>query len=208
MTRLAAVGGALLLTAVLVSPIQGQGRLDIGLSGGATYTTLSGDDVVDTESNWGFSGGLFIRERQQNWFADLEINLTKKGGKGTFEEQAIDLDLTYLEIPFILGLSVGATSSMELGLYGGIAFALRTGCGIGIADEARVGCSEETPGGDPKGSEWAVPVGAKLGLGVGAAQLILDGRYTLGLSQVFEDREIKNRGWGFLLHLALPFQRI
>lgn len=208
MRRLGVVGVAVILATGLSSPLEAQGMLEFGLSGGASYTRLTGDYIKEANYKWGFSAGALVSERQSNWFANLEVNYIQKGGTATtIKEELIDLNINYVEIPFILGIGFPGTSASDLGIYGGIAFAFRTTCNISVGPGPQADCSN-TESWKAKSTEWTVPLGGALGFNMGGARVVLDGRYLIGLSQVFDAKDVKNGGWVFLLHVSFPLMRM
>ena len=110
MRKLGVVGAAVILATGLSSTLKAQGTLEFGLSGGATYTTLTGEFIKDAKYKWGFSAGALISERQSNWFASLELNYIQKGGTATtIDDELINLSVNYVEVPFILGIGFPGT---------------------------------------------------------------------------------------------------
>lgn len=208
MRKLGVVGVAVFLAAGFSSSLEAQGMLEFGLSGGASYTTLTGEYIQEAKYKWGFSAGALISERQANWFATLEVNYIQKGGPATtVDEELIDLSLNYLELPFILGIGFPGMPASDFGIYGGISFAMRLGCNISSGDSPRVNCAD-TEEWQSKSTEWTVPLGGALGFNLGGARVMLDGRYLIGLSKLFDGKDVKNKGWVFLLHVTFPAMRM
>lgn len=190
----------LLLAGCLVTatPAYGQratsNRGAVGLSAGATTSDLEGG-LINTSSRWGFIGGVWGAYRtSRNSTISLEVNYAQKGGKDLAR-------LDYIDIPLLVG-GVIPTDNDRLN------FTFYTGIGFGI----KVTCSEDTnnqlitgPCDRAKGTEWTWPVGlAFIVRSAGGRYFGLDGRYSIGLSDTFDNSASRNRSWQFKALVGFP----
>ncbi|NNK49280.1 MAG: outer membrane beta-barrel protein [Gemmatimonadetes bacterium] len=185
---------ALVLGLVVATPALGQRtRTIVGISAGATTSDIEGG-FINTSSQWGFIGGIFGMFRtSRNSLVGLEANYVQKGGR--------DLaDLAYIDVPFLIG-AVIPTDNDDLN------FNFYTGIGIGF----KVSCSENSssPLSDAcdraKGTEWTWPVGLAFAFrSAGGKYFGLDGRYSLGISDVFDGSASRNRSWQFKALFGIP----
>lgn len=117
------------------------------------------------------------------------------------------LALDYVEIPILAKLQIPVAGPMTPTVFGGPA--------VGINLNAEF--DEPRPGTDPRdisdfvnGTEIGAHVGAGLDVEAGGVLLMLDARYTRGLTGVFDDEEINDaasdiKNEGFRLSLGIRF---
>ncbi|UCF41501.1 MAG: hypothetical protein JSW43_04000 [Gemmatimonadota bacterium] len=177
--------------ALIGPPAQAQTSKFAGISGGATYGDLSGG-VTNTRSRWGGMGGVFVGYR--NWYTIgvLEANWVQKGGDST--------RIDYIEVPFLIG---GGTTTDA-----GILFRLYTGIGIGFPISCNSTSGSTLQNCDQKKSpEWTWPIGLLFGrqFGNGPTFGALDARYSIGLSDAFNNSQASNRSWQFRLMIGRMF---
>ena len=187
--------GFVILAACLVvaTPAYGQRAKGIaGVSAGATLGDLQGG-LINTSSRWGFTGGVFGNIRtSRNSTIGLQVNYTQKGGKDLAR-------LDYLEIPFLVGAVIPTDNDrINFNFYTGISFAFKVSCSVeeGVVS---VSCN------DAKSTEWAWPIGLGMGIMNASGGMIgIDVRYSLGLSDTFENSVTRNRSWQFRLFYGVP----
>jgi hypothetical protein len=182
---------AAIATALLTSATQAQQGWFGGLSGGATSGDLQGG-VTNTASRWGGMAGAFVGYR--NWYTIgvLEANWVQKGGDST--------RIDYIEVPLLIG---GGTQTQS-----GILFRLYTGIGLGFSISCNSTSTSELQDCDRKNStEWTWPLGLLVGktFGDGPTFGAADVRYSLGLSDTFENSQASNRSWQFRLLIGRRF---
>jgi hypothetical protein len=205
MTGLRIVGLALLLSGTATTPALGQ--YWFGLTGGATYSTLSGDWLTNSQYEWGFmAGGFLAWPFHRHGEVRLEANFVQQGGSGTTAvgAQAADLTIRYLEFPLIFAGTVPLGSKLHGQGYAGIALGIRLSCDATVDAAPKTSCFTSDLAFDPSSSEWSIPFGVAIGIDVGPSRAWLDARYSLGLSSVSktELRHSKHRTWEFMLRWA------
>ncbi len=207
MNRALVVAVALALTASQVGPVvaQEEGSMRVGLAGGATFTSVGGDDVILGDWRWGAVAGAFFEFRfHRHWALGLDANWTQKGGQNLSSSVTEgSLRTSYLEFPLSLSYRT-ATRPWELGLYAGIGFGFNLTCSARREGAADIDCNN-LEGVTARGSEWSLPLGVVVAYDFGRSSLGLDSRYALGLTDAFKDVNLFNRSmqliarWTFIL---------
>jgi hypothetical protein len=199
------VGLALLLSGTAATPALGQ--YWFGLTGGATYSTLSGDWLTNSQYEWGFlAGGFLAWPFSPHGEVRLEANFVQKGGSGVtaVAAQAVDMTIQYLEFPLIFAGTVPLGPKLHAQGYAGIALGIRLSCDAIVDSAPKTSCFTSDIAFEPSSSEWSIPFGAAIGVDVGPSRAWLDARYSLGLSNVSKTdvRNSKHRTWEFMLRWA------
>lgn len=200
------IGGlAFALSVVATSPALGQ--YWFGLTGGATYSQLSGGWLTSPALEWGvMAGGFLAWPFDRHAEVRLEANFVQKGGSGTTAPglQEADLTIQYLELPLFLAGTIPLGAKLHGQAYAGIALGIRLSCDATVDAAAKTSCFTSDIAFDASSSEWSIPFGAAVGVDVGPSRAWLDARYSLGLSNVAstEVRESKHRTWEFMLRWA------
>ena len=169
-----AMGSAMV---ILASPALGQ-RLRGGVQGGVTSSSW-GNAPNSINSRWGGTAGVFsILRASRHSGASLEVNWVQKGSS--------EARLDYIEIPLLLG-GFYPTQKGFARLYGGIDFAFKVGCN---SESTVYSCDRA------RSTEWSIPIGLTLGFGSNRT-FGVDVRYSLALSDAFENSNVWNRSWQF-----------
>lgn len=202
---------SLALAAVLVGagPAAAQDVL-LGVKGGLNVSDVKvdedGTDVpVDTKT--GLVAGAFAQIGLGDVFAVRpEALYSSKGGSVSDEGVDADISLDYIEIPVLLVARIPTSGALRPNLFAGPVISFEASCEVsGSADGITVsGDCEEIDEEDPlltKSTDFGVAFGGGLELDTGGAVLLLDGRYTLGLSDINDiesaPESLKNRAWSF-----------
>jgi hypothetical protein len=177
------------LVLVAVQPGQAQfAHRYAALTGGASYSSIT-DYNVASDWRWGATAGIAMGVITFDYsYVELAPSWTQAGGG--------DLRLDYVDIPLILGGLVPLGSRDMIGrLYAGVNLGLKVSCSY----EQQAVCDAA------KGSTWAIPVGISIARVVGNGRFVgVDARYSLGLSDVFELTQAKQRSWQFRAMFGLP----
>ena len=110
--------------------------------------------------------------------ASLEVNWVQKGSN--------EARLDYIEIPLLLG-GFYPTQKGFARLYAGMALGFRVGC----SSESTVYTCDRA-----RSPEWSIPIGLTLGFGSNRWYGV-DVRYSLALTDAFENSNVWNRSWQF-----------
>lgn len=185
MKKLNLAAGCLLLFALGSSfamadedkPTGGPG-LRLGVEAGINLASLNGPDASSLyESRLGFVGGGFANiSLGSNLAIQPELLYSQKGGK----INGNDYQLNYFEVPVLLDITLIG----PLSLLAGPAF-------NAVVSNTNVTNVNNTD------------TGLILGAQVSVAQLLVSGRYEVGLSDVSSDAKIQNGTFTFLVGLSL-----
>jgi hypothetical protein len=200
MKALLRAGLVLATVACLAGSARAQ-NVELGLVGGATYSTLSGDFVESADWKWGGYLGGYLRYMINDYlgFAVNAAWLGKGANNVVTPADTVDVSLTYFELPLTLNVAFPLGGDWYAGAYAGGALGFQLSCSVSETD-----CASGTTGGIGKGSEWTIPVGAGVGRRVGEVIVALDARYAFGLSDVFQDVNVRTRTWNLLLRVIFP----
>lgn len=186
----------------LASGITGKG-VKIGLN----IASLHGDDVEDLEeaideslkSKLGVCFGAFLTYSINEIFAvQPEVLFTQKGAKAHDEDWELGFNLSYFEIPVLAKIIIPTKGNIKPSLFAGPAIALK------LSGNSRVKWDgEEDEENIEDGTDFGLIFGGGVDFGVGQGKLMIDIRYTLGLSQIGEidgeDLEMKNGLFSIML---------
>lgn len=165
---------------------------------GATLSTWGGDDVSGAKAKVGLMLGVGFNFPLGTGPVSLqpELNFVQKGWRSEEGTATAKTTLNYIEIPILLKASFGDVTKFYLNAGPSIAFGL--GGKIKVKDRS----DEETIDvkfGDGNGNTPAfyIEKSTDIGLQFGAGLLIsekvmLDFRYGLGLTNLYEDVKVKN----------------
>jgi hypothetical protein len=210
-----------LLAAVLVLPARAQ--INLGLIGGINIADLSGKDPstgekLDFSSQTGLGvGGVLDIGFSQNVSLCFEPMYLQKGAKEKLEDPA-SLKVGTLEAPALLKLSFGTSDTQPYILAGpAIAFVLRSNLELGGQGiSVKLDASDIT-----KSTDFTINFGGGVNFQLQSLSIFIEGRYALGLSDVakageitvlgvteqFDDADIKTRGILIMGGVAFPMGR-
>ncbi len=178
---------ALGCVALAATPVRAQQSKFVGISGGATSSDLEGG-VTNTRSRWGGTAGVFVGYR--NWYTIgvLEANWVQKGGDST--------RIDYIEVPFLIGGGTTTDSGILFRFYTGLGIAFPISCSS-TSTSALQNCNQK------KSPEWAWPIGLLIGKEISGPNFAaVDVRYSIGISDAFDNSQARNRSWQFRLYLG------
>lgn len=182
----------------------------IGFKLGASLSNLQIDGTTgETDYTTGFAGGGFIRFGFGRLGIQPEILSVTKGAELDGGEGGEDssLKIEYIEIPVLIHLPLTYGSSFAPYVFGGPAFAFEIGC-----DFEDVDCDDESQA-DPvvlKSTDIGLTAGGGLAFAMGPGALLLEGRYTWGMTDIDDTEdavEIKNRSALILAGYSIPIGR-
>jgi hypothetical protein len=196
-----AVLASTVLVCIAAAPAAAQ--VDVGLKGGFNFSrfTLDPEDPDLTFPYfYGPTGGVFVTAGEGPVAIQVEGLYSRRGSKIEDELGAESLvTLDYIDVPLLLrfnGASVDATTLF-----------VTVGPTIGFNFRARREDSDGTTSNLDDDIEQ-IEYGVSAGLGVQVEGLVIEGRYTHGLSNidatasVEEDREVRHRTFTLLLGFA------
>jgi hypothetical protein len=207
LARLAAAAGTIFLLASAV-PSLAPAQSRTGLSLGATSSKLGGDDItVQGDEKWGFYGGAFGEALLSDILSvGLGLNYAQKGGvgftgTGLLDAEKVELDLSYIEVPLLVELTLPLGTAWGLLAYGGVAGAYNTSCKAALGGGSKQSCKDTALG--KATIEWGLPVGGGLSYTLANGEsVVFEVRYTWGQNDAVADAGIKTEAWYFLIRLV------
>lgn len=204
-------GIALFVGIALIAPHSVSAQTSIGVKAGIGISDISVEDDGSFDSRTAFIGGGFATiGLGETFFVQPELLYALKGASSDFEGVEATIGLDYIEIPLLFGAQFGlGGSSVVPRVFAGPAVAFETGCKIsgeegGVSVE--LDCEEAEI--QTKSVDFGLVFGAGLAIPLGGFELILDGRYDLGLTNIddseFESASAKNRAWQFMAGVGFP----
>jgi hypothetical protein len=189
----------------------------IGFKLGATFSNLavSDDDGDETSTLTSFGGGGFIRFGLAGLGLQVDVLALTKGAEVSSESEGdAEIKLDYVEVPvqLVLGLGSGRFSPY---LMVGPSFGFETGCEVSAEiedEEFDVDC-DEADFFERKSLDIGATAAAGLMIPLGPGSLLLEGRYTHGLTNIYDneaqtnENDVKNRSWGVFGGYSVPLGR-
>jgi hypothetical protein len=181
----------LLLSVSLVTAVEIGGGPKIGVN----IANLNGSDAAGSEVKWGLNGGAFLNLGINPAVSfQAELLFTQKGARWTgpnplfIDEFTLALD--YFEFPVLMKLSWPVPGRTVPNVMFGTYFATKLSA-TGTYDVAGISVSEDVD--DIKNPDYGLVFAAGLDFLVGTGRVVLDGRYSLGLTSVHEaGLDVKN----------------
>lgn len=198
---------SILALAVLAVPADAQ-KVSVGLKAGPNFVTLSGDDVSNVESFARVIGGGFMVVQFGNNLAfQPEVLYAQKGAKDVDGDEIMKLKLDYFEVPLLLRAHPALTGRFLPHVIAGPTIAYNSNCDASLSEagvEATIDCDDLMP---LKDWDFGVAMGGGVDMAVGKAFIVLDLRYTLGLSNIDDDSnpsDAKNRAFSIMAGFRYP----
>lgn len=205
-------GFALLLVAAILTPAESSAQTVIGVKGGIGIASLSlSESSVDFDSRTTFTGGGFATfGLGETFFLQPEVLYAPKGAKGDIEGVSATFALDYIEVPLLVGAGFNVGSgSIQPRVFAGPSVGFEIGCDVSGSEggtSVSFSCSELEL--ETKSVDFGLVFGAGVAFPLGSVELIIDGRYDLGLTNVNDtdgdDESLKNRAWQFMAGVGFP----
>lgn len=193
------------LVAVIATnrPALGQ-ALSLGVKAGATFATISGDNIEDLAGNrTGLSVGGFANFPISSVISlQPEVLFVQKGSEVQEDGADAELSLSYLEVPLLARFSFPTTAPIHPYFFAGPTVSFKVGCSVGGSTDGvsfDVDCDQDSLQAfsvETETLDFGLIGGVGAGFGLGAGEALVDVRYNFGLSGVFDGPdvvEVKNR---------------
>lgn len=191
--------------ALAVSPAAAQitGK---GAKLGLSLANMSGDDIEENDAKLGFALGGFVTYSISEAFSvQPELLFVQKGTKWSEGDAKLVFRLSYLELPILAKYSFAAGPNMKVFVFGGPAIAFKIGATSYFEWE---GESETDDIEDMKALDLGLAFGAGIQMPFNNLLLSLDARYTLGLTDCFEEIDgetVSVKNGAFLILAGIGF---
>ncbi|MBT1710183.1 outer membrane beta-barrel protein [Fulvivirgaceae bacterium PWU5] len=182
---------------------------------GITLSTFGGDDAGDdTKSKIGFTlgAGLNLPLGDGMFSLQPELNYVQKGAKAEYVDEDFNEDVTekltlgYLEIPVLVKVTFGEATKFYVNAGPSVGFGLGGKYKVEVGDESedvdvKFGDGDDE---DKYYIEKGTDIGLQLGAGVIVAEkVMIDIRYGLGLTDLYDDVSMKNNVFQFTVGIPL-----
>lgn len=188
----------------------------IGINGGLSRASITGNDADRAESIWGIKAGATATfPLDGNFEFQVGAAFVEKGFK--FGDR-FSVGMDYIEVPVMLRISVPVDGRISPHLAVGLGVGFNIGCRAATFFEGRPGnvdCEEIEF--ESKGVDWGFMANAGLSIATSDKfSVTLDVAYDTGRSSVVDDfdgvievfrgfdRPVTNRAWSFLMGIAFP----
>ena len=223
-----AVAGIVMCLAA--GPVAAQTKWSGGIKGGVSLAKITGStafsgsvtDGVDTidlfgdigDYRTGFAGGGFVTADVNEKFGiRAELLYAQKGGAGKLNvnfngipagTSDITFKLDYIEIPVLLVGTFPTQGSTRLSVFGGPTVAFNTSSKLKFETQGQ--SSEQDIGDSTESTDFGLAFGAGASFAASPrTRIVVDGRYTLGLSKFFTSGEDnKNSAIQLMAGLSFP----
>ncbi len=147
-----------------------------GIKGGLTLASISGDDTDDLDSSMGFMVGGFAAIPLSPAISIMpEVYYAQKGAKFDAEGTDVDVNLDYIDIPILLKYSIVGDGATPYFLFGP---------SIGFNTTAEIAAEDESE--DLGDFVSSTDIGLVFGVGVDIQKFLIEVRYDLGLSNIWD----------------------
>lgn len=206
------VPGAVALAAMLACAGQADAQI-IGFKLGAASSTLDVEDNdLSARSITGFAGGAYFRfALGERLGIQIEVLSIQKGADLRAEDPAdnIDVRLDYLEVPLLLHVPIGASETFTPYAVAGPTVGFETRCRATRPEGQAEDCS--AAGFERSSPDFGLAAGGGLAFLLGPGILLLEGRYTWGLTDLNvaadDTGSIRNRSAVLTAGFVVPLGR-
>ena len=202
-------GIMVLAVSLLATPAAAQ---SIGFKLGMTSSDMdvSDDDGVSIDRLTSLGGGGFLRFGFAGLGLQIDVLALTKGSETSDPAEGnMDIKLDYVEVPVQLVFALG---SSRLGPYimVGPSVAFEVGCNVEMEDTGGNELESECDDADffdRKSTDFGVSGAAGLQIPLGPGAMLLEGRYTHGLSNILDsetdETKIRNRSYGLFVGYSI-----
>jgi hypothetical protein len=183
----------------------------LGAKLGATFSNIDQDpDAFDTNSLTSFGGGAFIRFGIGGLSLQTELLAVTKGTKlgDPNPDEDLKVKLDYIEVPLLLRFGMSSGTGFMPYVMAGPSVGFEIGCELDLEDSdleedcdtAGVGFFERAK------TDFGLTGALGFELPAGPGNILVEGRYTLGLTDLNKegDSKSRNRSFGVFAGYAVP----
>lgn len=188
-------------TFLVAPPLAAQTTL--GVSVGATFSSLEGEDAPELDSRTGFMAGAHLAFPIAEIISVVPgVYYVQKGAADDAVDAAFELD--YIEIPLLLSVAVlPPERPVGFNLFAGPQFSFRVGCSESEGGQS-FDCQDEE---DIKSTDFGLIAGGGVTFGMGGLNLFVNGGLDLGLTSLDdspEDNDVHNSTYFVSGGVAFP----
>jgi hypothetical protein len=213
------LGITLLLALAPLSVPAAHAEMAIGVKGGLSLSHVNAD-LFETDNRAGFVGGVYgALGLSPNITVQPELLFVRKGAKlfntdvriGPLDlgEFGATLDVDYLEVPVLLRFSMPTAGPVDMRLLAGPVAAFKVG--EQLSTTGLIGY--RLPTDQVKTTDFGLAVGGAVGVRNGGLEVVAEGRYTFGLTNISDlhildlpiGGDVKNGAFYATLGVEFPF---
>ena len=194
-----------------------QAQVDIGVIGSVNFATISGEDEdgeniqSDRRTLYGFGGVLDVH-LNEHWSLRTEPMYLQKGTKNV-DGDDVSFKAEYLEVPLFLKYTLGSGPARPY-VMAGPSIGFRLNSELSSADDALSGTFDADD--VTESIDFGVDFGAGLSLQLSGVSFFIEGRYDLGVADVFtggeiagqvaDDADVFTRGLQAMAGITIPLR--
>ena len=168
-----------------------------GIVGGLNMASMSGSDATGMKTRTTFHAGLGANMTLGgNIFFQPQALYFMKGPKYEESGFSASLRMGYLEVPLLLGMRIPMQgSNVRPYIVAGPSIGFKMSCKIHGEESGvsvNLNCDDSQVGLQVKGVDFGLAAGLGVEVPMGSGRLHIFGRYSLGLSEVVQDMNVKN----------------
>jgi hypothetical protein len=188
---------------------QGASAQTIGFKLGAAFSTLQVEEAATSPSSiTGFIGGGQVRFGLGGRLGlQAELLSVTKGADNLPGTPNRDIRLEYVEIPLLVHVPLTMGMTFAPYIYGGPAVAFEVRCRTTDAAGGSIDCTDAVPF-ERNSTDFGLTAGGGFAFAMGPGALLLEGRYTWGLSDIAAaDATVRNRSGAVMAGYEIPLGR-
>jgi opacity protein-like surface antigen len=183
----------------------------LGVKLGASFANLDIEGDADASRATGFAGGGFLRFGSGRIGLQFELlSVTKGADFAIGDDETIELRLEYVEFPALLHIPLTMGQSFTPYVFGGPTLALEAGCKATSTSFGSADCSDDTPF-RRSSTDFGLAAGGGLAFAMGPGAVLVEGRYTWGLSNLNSAGDgvpsVRNRAAYLMAGYMIPLVR-
>lgn len=181
-----------------------------GFIAGVNVAKVAGGDIVNATTRTGFTGGAYVALPIATGVAlQPEVLYSMEGAKLDIGENG-GLKADYVRVPVMLRFAIPTASIARPFMAFGPSFGFETNCevngsngSVSISESCDDFARSAGSGFEPRKFDVAARIEAGFTLDTGGKRFIVGGAYSHGLTDVFKDRDVKNRVFSVFVGIGL-----
>ncbi|MDQ8161606.1 MAG: porin family protein [Gemmatimonadota bacterium] len=185
----------------------------LGLLGGVNFATLKGDDDEGLKTRTGLlAGATMVKPFRSGIGLEIDALYSMKGAKAEEDGGSLVTKVDYIEVPVMLRYDLSKTGNAAPHFGAGLSLAYQTRCRVeatGGGMSASVNCSALEAEQDItfKTFDVGIVAGAGVDFTSGSTTYTMSARYTVGLTDLTDQANLRNRAFQFFAGVAIPINR-
>jgi opacity protein-like surface antigen len=201
------------VTAMVLAPATPSQAQVLGVKLGASFANLDVDvDDAGTSRITGFAGGGFLRFGSGRLGLQLELLSVTKGSDfvDPFGDDDAEIRLEYVEMPLLIHVPLSLGQAFSPYVFAGPTLSLESGCSVEFANQSRDCDDAQADVFRRNKTDFGLAAGGGLAFAMGPGSVLVEGRYTWGLSDINNTDggpTIRNRAAYLMAGYMIPLVR-